>query len=268
MTDTKTIQEMSPEEIKEEVKKAYTKVAQRKSEPAQDSGCCGPGTTSGCGTGSSGCGPNQAGNLALSMGYDITDLPDSATESFAGCGNPVALASLKKGEVVLDLGSGAGLDVIMAARQVGDEGRVIGVDMTPEMIKKSTDNIEKLGLKNVEFRQGDIEELPVENDSIDVIISNCVINLAPDKSKVFRESFRVLKPGGRLMVSDIVLNNELSSEERAEVSTYTGCVGGAILESEYLQKIRDAGFEDVKVQSKASFGFAASAKIAAIKPEA
>ncbi|MFW9927529.1 MAG: arsenite methyltransferase [Candidatus Thorarchaeota archaeon] len=268
MATTKSIQEMSSDEIKQEVKKAYAKVAQRKSEPEQSSGCCGPGTTSGCGTGSSaGCGPNSSSNLALNMGYDIENLPASATDSFAGCGNPVALASLKKGEVVLDLGSGAGLDVIMAARQVGNEGRVIGVDMTPEMLQKARENIEKLGLTNVEFRQGDIEDLPVENDTIDVIISNCVINLAPDKAKVFEESFRVLKPSGRLMVSDIVLNNELPPERRAEVATYTGCVGGAVLEKEYLQYIRNAGFEDVKVESKADFGYAASAKISAIKPK-
>ncbi|MFW9955897.1 MAG: arsenite methyltransferase [Candidatus Thorarchaeota archaeon] len=267
MTNTKTIQEMTSDEIKDEVRKAYTKVAQRKSEPEASSGCCGPATTSGCGTdSSSSCGPSSRSNVALSMGYDIEGLPSSATESFAGCGNPIALASLRKGEVVLDLGSGAGLDVIMAARQVGDEGRVIGVDMTPEMIQKATDNIQQLGLTNVEFRQGDIEDLPVENDTIDVIISNCVINLAPDKAKVFRESYRVLKPGGRIMVSDIVLNNELPPEERAKVSTYTGCVGGAILEKEYLEHISNAGFENVKVESKASFGFAASAKIAAYKP--
>ncbi|UCE11890.1 MAG: arsenite methyltransferase [Candidatus Thorarchaeota archaeon] len=251
---------MSSEEIKGEVRKAYSRVAGRKAEEQSDrqaSGCCGPETTSSCGPSSS---------LLDSMGYDTEGLPSSATESFAGCGNPVALASLRAGETVLDLGSGAGLDVFMAARQVGETGRVIGIDMTPAMLEKARMNVEKIGLTNVEFREGDIENLPVDDDSIDVIISNCVINLAPDKAKVFRESFRVLRPGGRLMVSDIVLEVGLPTGFRDEIATYTGCIGGAISEDEYLQHIRDAGFENVEVVSKAGFGYASSAKIAAYKP--
>ncbi|MFX1603778.1 MAG: arsenite methyltransferase, partial [Promethearchaeota archaeon] len=196
----------------------------------------------------------------------VKDMPESAVESFAGCGNPVALASLKEDEVVLDLGSGAGLDMFHAARKVGIGGRVIGVDMTPEMIEKAEKGAEELGLTNVEFRLGDIEDLPVDDDSVDVVISNCVINLAPDKAKVFREAFRVLRPGGRLMVSDIVLEAPLSDELRNDIVSYTGCLGGAIHEDEYLNHIRDAGFENVEVVQKAGFGIAASAKIAAYKP--
>jgi arsenite methyltransferase len=260
MTETRKVTEMSPEEIKGEVRKAYSKVAERSVKPQTPEttgGCCGPDSTSSCG---------PSGSLLDAFGYDTEGLPTSATESFAGCGNPVALATLKEGEVVLDLGSGAGLDVFMAARQVGETGRVIGVDMTPAMLEKARLNAEKLGLTQVEFREGDIENLPVDDDTVDVIISNCVINLAPDKGKVFRESFRVLKPGGRLMVSDIVLEANLPEGFRDEVATYTGCVGGAISETEYLQHIRDAGFENVEVVSKAGFGYTSSAKIAAYKP--
>jgi SAM-dependent methyltransferase len=236
---------MDDEEIKEEVRKTYTKVAQ------STGSCCGAGTRS---------------DYAKSLGYSVDKLPDSVTESFAGCGNPTALASLKEGEVVLDLGSGAGLDVFMAAQQVGKTGHVIGVDMTQDMIEKARKNAEKLGVNNVEFRLGDIEALPVENESVDVIISNCVINLAPDKAKVFQESFRVLRPGGRMLISDIVLEAHLPQETRDEVASYTGCLGGAVLKEEYLQLMRDAGFIDVRIISEASFNIATSAKIEAFKP--
>lgn len=246
MTETKRITEMTDDEIKDEVRKAYAKVAQ------PTSSCCGPGTR---------------GDYAKTLGYSVEDLPDSVTESFAGCGNPTALASLKEGETVLDLGSGAGLDVFMAARQVGPAGHVIGVDMTPTMIDKAKDNAEKLGATNVEFRSGDIETLPVDDDSIDVIISNCVINLAPDKGKVFHEAFRVLRPGGRMLISDIVLEGSLSQEVRDQVASYTGCLGGAILKEEYLQLMRDAGFTDVRIVSESQFNIATSAKIEAFKPK-
>ncbi|MFX1565589.1 MAG: arsenite methyltransferase [Promethearchaeota archaeon] len=246
MTQTKRITEMTDEEIKAEVRKTYAKVAQA------TGSCCGPGTRS---------------DYAKTLGYSIDDLPESVTESFAGCGNPTALANLKEGETVLDLGSGAGLDVFMAARQVGKTGYVIGVDMTPAMIEKAKENAEKLGVTNVEFRFGDIDKLPVENDSVDVIISNCVINLAPDKGKVFREAFRVLRPGGRMLISDIVLEASLSQEIRDEVASYTGCLGGAILKEEYLQQIHDAGFSDVRIVSEAAFDVATSAKIEAFKPK-
>lgn len=254
LTGTKKVSEMSSEEIKGAVRQTYAKVAN-------------PPASSSCETSSSCCGPESSRvSRAEQLGYVVDGIPESVTESFAGCGNPVALASLREGEVVLDLGSGAGLDAFVAAKKVGETGLVIGVDMTPEMLQKSRDAAEKMGLTNVEFRQGDIENLPVDDDSVDVIISNCVINLAPDKGKVFREAFRVLRPGGRMMISDIVLEGELSQEARDNVANYTGCLGGAILESEYLQFMRDAGFERVEVVSKASFGVAASAKISAYKP--
>ena len=246
MTETKRITKMSNEEIKEEVRKAYTKVAQ---------------PTSSC------CGTSTKDEYAKTLGYSVDDLPESVTESFAGCGNPTALASLKEGETVLDLGSGAGLDVFMAARQVGQSGLVIGVDMTPAMIEKAKENAEQLGVTNVDFRLGDIESLPVDDESVDVIISNCVINLAPDKGKVFQEAFRVLRPGGRMLISDIVLKASLPQETRDEVASYTGCLGGAILKEEYLQLMRDVGFTDVRIVGEDSFNIATSAKIEAFKPK-
>ena len=276
MAETKKVSEMSSDEIKSEVRKAYAKVAKRgsRSEPEvvkrTQSSCCGPTeapqieqTQSDC------CGPPQSSRVATmaeALGYDVDGIPTEAVDSFAGCGNPVALASLKEGEVVLDLGSGAGLDAFVAAKKVGKSGKVIGIDMTPEMLESATKSAKKMGFTNVEFRHGDIEALPVEDNSVDVIISNCVINLAPDKQKVFNEAFRALKPGGRLMVSDIVLEVPLTQTMRDEIANYTGCLGGAILEEEYLQHIRDAGFEDVKVVSKVAVGFSASDKISARKP--
>lgn len=256
MTETKRVSDMTDEEIKQEVRKAYAKVAR----PATT--CCGdassPSTPS---TTSCSC-------QAEACGYPVTDFPNSVTESFAGCGNPIALANLREGETVLDLGSGAGLDVFIAAQKVGHEGRVIGVDMTPAMVEKAKKNAEKMGVTNVEFRLGDIEALPIEESSVDVIISNCVINLAPDKAKVFQEAFRVLRPGGRMLISDIVLEKALPKELRDQVITYTGCLGGAILKEEYLQLMRDAGFTDVRIVSEASFDIASSAKIEAFKPPA
>ncbi len=238
------------------MKDAYTGLAKRTAEEPAKSSCCGTSTID----------DYQKAKLK-EAGYKIEGLPSSMTESFGGCGNPIALASLKEGETVLDLGSGAGLDAYFAARQVGPDGKVIGVDMTPEMLAKARANAEEMGMTNIEFREGDIENLPVDADSIDVIISNCVINLAPSKSKVFEESFRVLKPGGRMMVSDIVLNTELTDEVRNDIANYTGCIGGAIPEEEYLQKMREAGFVDVHIVEKVGYGIATSARISASKPE-
>jgi len=170
-----------------------------------------------------------------------------------GCGNPTAIGAIKEGDVVLDLGSGAGFDCFLAAKKAGASGKVIGVDMTEEMIEKARKNAEQYGYKNVEFRFGDIEDLPIDDNSIDIIISNCVINLAPDKLKVFREAYRVLKTDGRMYVSDIVLLEELTEEQRNDDDLVAGCVGGALLKDEYLKIIRDAGlrfrilFENKKI---------------------
>jgi len=189
------------------------------------------------------------------IGYaeaEIAAVPEGANLGL-GCGTPIALASGKEGETVLELGSGAGFDWCLAAGRVGKTGRVIGVDMTPEMIERARENAARDGVDNVEFRLGDIEHLPVEDGRVDVIISNCVINLAPDKGRVFREAFRVLKPGGRLMVSDIVLTRPLPDFVRNSVAAYIGCVAGASLREDYLGAMRQAGFEDVTVQSEAAF---------------
>lgn len=264
MKKSKRVSEMKPDEIKEEVRKAYTQVA------GTNVGCgCEPGIQ----TSSSCCGDSSSRkitrvDLAQALGYDTEKMPISAIESFAGCGNPVALASLKEGEVVLDLGSGAGLDMLVACKKVGEHGKVIGIDMTPAMIEKAKKSAAELGITNAEFRLGDIEDMPVEDESIDIIISNCVINLAPDKSRVFREAFRVLRPGGRIMVSDIVLSKQLPREARDAIITYTGCIGGAILDEDYVALIRKAGFVNVEISGKAgdSLYGAYSAYIAARKP--
>ena len=168
-----------------------------------------------------------------------------------GCGNPVALASLRSGQVVLDLGSGAGLDCFLASKAVGPTGRVIGVDFTPAMLEQARQNQAKLGINNVSFRQGDIEALPLEGESVDVVISNCVINLAPDKDAVFREAFRVLRRGGRLMVSDILLERSATAEEMEDLALYAGCISGSLPVGEYLGKIRTAGFEEARYEVEA-----------------
>jgi arsenite methyltransferase len=170
-----------------------------------------------------------------------------------GCGNPIALASLKKGEVVLDLGSGAGFDCFLAANQVGNTGKVIGVDMTAEMLERARQNARKGDFDNVEFRLGEIENLPVGDNQVDIIISNCVINLSPNKKRVFQEAFRVLRPGGRLMVSDIVLLKDLPEEIRNSVAAYVGCVAGATTQKDYLETIRAAGFVETKVLGEEAF---------------
>ena len=249
----KSIDKMTDEEIKEAVKKAYTKVA-ASSESCCDTICCDV--------------PFLGGGTALArmLEYDVEEMPKSVTESFTGCGNPVAISNLREGEIVLDLGSGAGLDVFVAARKVGDEGKVIGVDMTPEMIEKAKLNANKLGIKNVEFRLGDIESLPIEDESMDVVISNCVINLTPNKHKAFREAYRVLRRGGRMFISDIVIEGELPEGVRESIEAYVACVSGALKEQEYMQAIKDAGFVNVEIMGKAKLGYIASDKVRAYKP--
>ncbi len=233
---------MDKKDIKQAVKDRYGNIAKT------DGGCC-------SGTTSCGCGPESFTDVSKMVGYtdkDINAVPEGANLGL-GCGNPVALASLKEGETVLDLGSGAGFDCFLAANKVGKKGRVIGVDMTPEMIKKARANAAKGGYANVEFRQGEIEKLPVENDSIDIIISNCVINLSTEKDKVFGEAFRVLKPGGRLMVSDIVLLAPLPEYIKNNIIAYVGCLAGADLKDDYLASIRKAGFEDISVAKQDAY---------------
>lgn len=233
---------MKETEIKKSVRDGYARIAR------QESSCCGPASS--C-SGSS----DIAQSISKSVGYSEAELeavPEGANLGL-GCGNPVALASLKEGETVLDLGSGAGVDCFLAAGKVGKSGKVIGVDMTPEMIDKARENATKGDFANVEFRLGEIENLPAADNSVDVIISNCVINLAPDKRKVFNEAFRVLKPGGRLMVSDIVLTKELPEFIRDSIQAYVGCISGAMVKPEYLEAVKAAGFQDVSVVDESSF---------------
>ncbi|MBF6599750.1 MAG: arsenite methyltransferase [Dehalococcoidia bacterium] len=201
----------------------------------------------------------------LYAGQELGDLPE--TVASYGCGNPAAIAALRPGEVVLDLGSGPGLDCFLAAREVGATGRVIGLDMTPDMLALAEENKRKLGVTNVEFRRGEMESMPVEDASVDVIISNCVINLSPDKDAVFRESARVLRADGRLHVSDVVLSRALSQAERDDLALWAGCSSGALLESDYVGRLRAAGFEDVRVDSRSAVGEKAwhSATISAYK---
>ncbi len=201
--------------------------------------------------GSSCCGPNistdAGGRYAQLAGYapqELATLPESVTTF--GCGNPLTFASMKPGEVVLDLGSGAGLDLILASRKVGPTGKVIGLDMTPEMIQAANENLRKAGITNFEIRSGEMEKMPVADCEIDWIISNCVINLSPDKAKVFAEAFRVLKPGGRMLVSDIV-THQLPTAVRNDIAAWVTCVGGAVEEDEYISLVKQAGFEQVEV---------------------
>ena len=227
--------------IKKIVKNGYAKVARQGTSCCPAGSCCSPSSS--------------ARKIAKTVGYsddEMSAVPEGANLGL-GCGNPVALASLKEGDVVLDLGSGAGFDAFLAAKRVGKTGRVIGVDMTPEMIAKAKENAKKGAYANVEFRLGEIEKLPIDDDSVDVIISNCVINLSPDKESVFKESFRVLRPGGRLMVSDLVLVKELPDAVKKSVEAYVGCIAGAVMKDEYVRFIESAGFHDIKIVSQSGY---------------
>ena len=233
---------MKKEDIKKTVRIGYGQIAK------QGSSCC-THTNSCCGS------ADLAQDISRGIGYSEEELkaaPEGANLGL-GCGNPIALASLKKGEIVLDLGSGAGFDCFLAANQVGKTGKVIGVDMTAEMLDRARENARKGNFDNVEFRLGEIENLPVGDNQVDIIISNCVINLSPDKKRVFQEAFRTLRPGGRLMVSDIVLLKELPDEVKNSVAAYVGCVAGAITKKEYLEAIQAAGFKETKVLDEAIY---------------
>jgi arsenite methyltransferase len=255
------MQTQNDDEVRAQVRTAYAKVAQ-----GQDGcsvGCCG-----------------TQGSGSLSLGYtadDLASVPDGADLGL-GCGNPQAIAALKPGETVLDLGSGAGFDCFLAAKRVGRTGRVIGVDMTPEMVTKARDNARRVGVPNVDFRLGEIEHLPVLDATVDAILSNCVINLSPDKAGVFREAFRVLKPGGRLAISDVVATQAMPPDVAGNIAAYTGCVAGAASPDTLRAMLLEAGFESVKIDIRAGSGaflescmpgsadYVASASIEAIKP--
>jgi arsenite methyltransferase len=227
---------MSADDLKEIVKEKYARAALR---VTADEGA------SGCGSASSQCDPITSGIYADS---ETSALPEEARAASLGCGNPTALAQLEPGETVLDLGSGGGIDVLLSARRVGPTGRAYGLDMTDEMLALARENQRKAGATNVEFLKGEIEQIPLPGNSVDVIISNCVINLSADKDRVLAEAFRVLKPGGRLAVSDVVVRGEVPAEIRRSVELWIGCVAGALEEREYRDKLAAAGFEGIDLE--------------------
>jgi len=265
--------QLANDNIRKAVREQYGKVAE------SGNSCCGCSATSCCDESGS-----DAKATSMELGYsnsDVNQVPEGANMGL-GCGNPKAIASLQSGESVLDLGSGGGFDAFLAVQEVGETGTVIGVDMTPEMVSKARANAEKAGYKNVDFRLGEIENLPVANDVIDVIISNCVINLSPEKSKVFHDSYRVLKPGGRLAISDVVATAELPEQLEDDMALYTGCMSGASSITDIESMLEDAGFEAISIKPKdESRGFirnwmpeskiedyVVSATIEAMKPKA
>lgn len=245
---------IDPEVIRNEVRRRYGAIAAGEADlasSADSSSCCGEPAPAGGTANACGCGCSTDAQ-ARTLGYsdaDLTAAPDGANLGL-GCGNPVALASVEPGQTVLDLGSGAGFDAFLAARAVGSTGRVIGVDMTPEMLAKARANAKKSGHGQVEFRLGEIEALPVADSTVDVIISNCVINLCPDKRPVYREAFRVLKPGGRLAVSDVVAREELPESVKRDLALHSGCLAGATPQAELLAILQEAGFVDIVVRPR------------------
>jgi len=265
--------QLTNDSIRKAVREQYGKVA--------ESG------NSGCGCSATSCcdeSGTDAKTASMELGYSNTDVnhvPEGANMGL-GCGNPRAIASLKAGETVLDLGSGGGFDCFLAVNEVGKSGTVIGVDMTPEMVSKARANADKAGHNNVDFRLGEIENLPVADDVVDVIISNCVINLSPEKAKVFQESYRVLKSGGRLAISDIVATAELPEQQKNDLALFTGCMSGASSIDEIVSMLKNAGFENIKINPKDTSkefirnwapgrrieDYVVSATIEAIKPKA
>lgn len=272
----------SENKIKNNVRQTYGKIAysDRANNDTQESSCCSAdnltSTNSCCGT------TGNSNEISKQLGYsedELNTVPEGSNLGL-GCGNPQAIASINEGETVLDLGSGAGFDAFLALVKVGVTGKVIGVDMTPEMINKANENTKKRNFTNVEFKLGEIENLPLENDTIDVIISNCVINLSPDKSKVYDEAFRVLKNGGRLAVSDIVSKQPMTDEMKQDSGTYCACISGASSILEIENMLKKSGFENIRIEVKptssefiknwsdkfASENYVVSASITALKP--
>ncbi|MEJ2757998.1 MAG: arsenite methyltransferase [Anaerolineales bacterium] len=236
------VKDQSPEELRSMVRERYGSIAEKTQS----------GASADCGCGSGCCSDDTAQLESVEKLYadpDVLDLPAEVTDLSLGCGDPITLAALKEGQTVLDLGSGGGIDCFLAAKKVGPRGKVIGVDMTAAMIDRARANKAKLGADNVEFRLGEIEHLPVEDASVDVIISNCVINLSPDKPQVFREAFRVLKPGGRFAVSDIVTQGAVPEAVRDSLNAWAGCVAGAMDVDDFVGAMEAAGFVDVQVQA-------------------
>ncbi len=223
-------------EIKEVVKEKYGQAALRVT--TGGSSCCG-------GSPATGADPITSN---LYNGTQAAEVPEDAMKASLGCGNPTALAELKPGEIVLDLGSGGGIDVLLSAKRVGPSGKAYGLDMTDEMLALARENQRKAGIVNVEFLKGEIEHIPLPADSVDVVISNCVINLSADKDRVLREAFRVLKPGGRLAVSDVVVRGDVPEQVKRSMELWVGCIAGALQDSEYIQKLESAGFEGVNIE--------------------
>lgn len=237
------------EQLVKEVRKRYAKIA-----AGQEASCCAPASSSESATATSCC-STTATETSSGLGYktdELASLPEGANMGL-GCGAPVEHLELKPGEVVLDLGSGGGIDVFLAAKQVGSEGKVIGVDMTPEMIERARQNADSGGFDQVEFRLGRLEDLPVDNDSIDAVTSNCVINLVPDKQRVFNEIARVLKPGGRLVISDVVLDGPLPESVAGDLLAYVGCVAGAMQRDAYFAAVEAAGLTDIEILGDIDF---------------
>ena len=224
-------------DIKEVVREKYGQAALRVH--TGGSSCCGATASDGC------CDPITSDLYGADQANQI---PEGALKASLGCGNPTALAELNAGEIVLDLGSGGGIDVLLSARRVGPTGKAYGLDMTDEMLALARENQQKSGLTNVEFLKGEIESIPLPDNSVDVIISNCVINLSADKSRVLREAFRVLKPGGRFAVSDVVVHGEVPEDIRRNVLLWVGCIAGALQDTEYISKLADAGFEAIEIE--------------------
>jgi arsenite methyltransferase len=252
------------DEIRESVRERYAEAA--RSVGTDHAGCCGPGESCGCGGELAQAGNPRIGEALYSI-EERDSIPDAAALASLGCGNPTAVAELGEGETVLDLGSGGGIDVLLSARRVGQSGKAYGVDMTDEMLELARTNQRQAGVENVEFLKGTIEEIPLADESVDVVISNCVINLSADKGRVLREAARVLRPGGRIAVTDVVADADMDAETRRDMRQWTGCIAGALTEPEYRRGLEAAGFERVEIrETHRVHEHAGSAIVRATKP--